>query len=1111
MRTIGFVQLFAAFSFQWALIKGHPLCYFDDRPTDYDQKLSFCPKPQDGACCNDLEEEGIVNQFLSAGLTGKCADLYKEVVCGPCHSYSAHLYEKLGKELGSDDGMTMRNDFCQELVKTCASQVEFKTYGGESYCEKHTGGGKDMYWSYPYTEPEIFEPGISELFDLDSGSLPESSIAMHMSPDSNWWWVAGREGMMKEISASKLDVSNTVMDLAKHDDFYEAYEEGLLDFAFGPEYTSNKRFYCSWSVGTKGSVKNRLSMFIRGSSTTATLNSEATLLESSIRSTSIHAGGWLGFKPSVYGKDLNNADLYWSMGDSGAQEDPEEHGQNLQDLHSTIVRISVPKSGSGYTIPKGNVGGGALPEICAYGFRNPWRCSFDRQTDVLYCGDVGHTAVEAIYTVECGKNYGWSDFEGRLCREWHGANCAKVSRSGIETAMFEYCHPGYDSGAPGQEVFTGGVDFCPDTITGHAVIGGYVYRGFFFADLLAGAYIFGDYQNAKIYYLKEVDGEWDLGTIIGDGSLPIVSFAEDNDGEIYMIDKNWKIYRMPCGDLCATTCLDQGESLPTYKSLGCYADYLNSKRVLSHTATSCGEGENAMSPAICAAYCSTISGMTLFAVEYSYQCYCGKSGEDYDKQGSLSEDQCKYLCTAFPDETCGGNGAMEVYSMGKPAPTPAPAMVVEPIDPTPPTPTPPTPTPPTPTPSDDYDYLGCYGDGATRVFSGLFVKGQADMSTATCAEFCSGYKYFGTQHYDECFCGVASDVYSEYGQSTKCVAPCSGDVTETCGGSYALSVYEFSGSSKPPAPTPTPSGDYKYTGCFVDSGSDRLLSGAAVKGDSGMTTAVCAGICVGSTFFGTEYSKECFCGSPGDDPTDASLASCTMACAGDSSETCGGRDAISVYNRGGSPTPTPPTPTPPTPTPPTFTPSGDYDYIGCYADDLDRVLTGTSVKGSTDMTTAVCAGICEGSKYFATQYSKECFCSKPGDEPTELGPASCTMACAGDPFDTCGGSLAMSLYEFESGAGGGGTGGGYLGCYVDKGGDRIMAEKYVDSEMTVELCDTVCSGLSYYGLQYGKECWCGGASTDYDKHSGLPNCNFACGGDSSQTCGGRDAMSVYQY
>lgn len=74
-----------------------------------------------------------------------------QVACGPCHSYSSHLYERLGGELGVEDGMTMKSDFCEELVSTCAGEINFPTYDGDSYCEKHVGDS-EMIWSFPIDE-----------------------------------------------------------------------------------------------------------------------------------------------------------------------------------------------------------------------------------------------------------------------------------------------------------------------------------------------------------------------------------------------------------------------------------------------------------------------------------------------------------------------------------------------------------------------------------------------------------------------------------------------------------------------------------------------------------------------------------------------------------------------------------------------------------------------------------------------------------------------------------------------------------------------------------------------------------------------------------------------
>lgn len=79
-----------------------------------------------------------------------------QLVCTQCHSFSAHLFERLGSELGPWDGMTLKQEFCEALLLACDNQVAFggQMEYGESYCDKHVGGTSDMYWSYPYTDRE---------------------------------------------------------------------------------------------------------------------------------------------------------------------------------------------------------------------------------------------------------------------------------------------------------------------------------------------------------------------------------------------------------------------------------------------------------------------------------------------------------------------------------------------------------------------------------------------------------------------------------------------------------------------------------------------------------------------------------------------------------------------------------------------------------------------------------------------------------------------------------------------------------------------------------------------------------------------------------------------
>ena len=123
-----------------------------------------------------------------------------------------------------------------------------------------------------------------------------------------------------------------------------------------------------------------------------------------------HNGGQLVFGPDGY--------LYLGLGDGGKYSDAFANAQNPQSLKGSLLRLDVD-TGDPYGIPDGNpfADGGGAPEIWAYGFRNPWKFSFDSETGELWLGDVGQVAWEEINVVERGGNYGWAYYEGSHCYE----------------------------------------------------------------------------------------------------------------------------------------------------------------------------------------------------------------------------------------------------------------------------------------------------------------------------------------------------------------------------------------------------------------------------------------------------------------------------------------------------------------------------------------------------------------------------------------------------------------------------------------------------------------------------------------------------------------------
>ena len=290
---------------------------------------------------------------------------------------------------------------------------------------------------------------------------------------------------------------------------------GLLSIVFHPNYASNGFLYVL-HVSVDGNTV--VARYTRSADDpeTADPNSRLRLLLVQQPKDNIpnHHGGTLVFGPDGY--------LYVSIGDGGAYTAVTNRAQELDHLLGKLLRIDFDH-GSPYAIPPDNplVGvAGARPEIYAFGLRNPWRFSFDRLTGELLMGDVGQDAWEELNLLLLaearGANFGWPMTEGAHCFP-AGATC---DLEGLTLPTLEY----------GRE------DGC-------SVAGGHRYRGTRWPRL-EGAYLYGDYCTGKIWAATEnADGTW-TSKEVADTTMFIVSFGEDDDGELYVIDHNGAIFRI---------------------------------------------------------------------------------------------------------------------------------------------------------------------------------------------------------------------------------------------------------------------------------------------------------------------------------------------------------------------------------------------------------------------------------------------------------------------------------------------------------------------------------------------------------------------------------------
>lgn len=226
-----------------------------------------------------------------------------------------------------------------------------------------------------------------------------------------------------------------------------------------------------------------------------------------------HKGGQLAFGADGY--------LYIGLGDGGSAGDPFRNAQNLSSLLGKILRLDVDASSSNrnYGIPPDNPFAGNdlgyREEIYAYGFRNPWRFSFDFESGRLWVADVGQNRLEEIDLVEGGKNYGWNIVEGTLCYD-PPSGC---NQTGLELPIWTYTRD-----------------------LGTAVIGGFVYHNSELPSLI-DAYVYGDYGSGRIWALK-INGENVTNLLLADTELNIASFGLDKSSELYLCAYDGKIYML---------------------------------------------------------------------------------------------------------------------------------------------------------------------------------------------------------------------------------------------------------------------------------------------------------------------------------------------------------------------------------------------------------------------------------------------------------------------------------------------------------------------------------------------------------------------------------------
>jgi glucose/arabinose dehydrogenase len=330
---------------------------------------------------------------------------------------------------------------------------------------------------------------------------------MAVRTDDPTLYVAQKTGKVVAIRGGDVDPV-PVLDLTAQVSL--GGEQGLLGLAFSP---SGRYLYVNYT-DTNGDT-HVTEYALQGGRADPATRRDVLVVEQPYAN---HNGGNLAFGSDGY--------LYIGLGDGGSGGDPQGNGQSLSTLLGKMLRIDPRASGErAYGIPPDNPfvdDPDARPEIWAYGLRNPWRYSFDRETGDLWIGDVGQSAWEEVDIQPSGssggENYGWNRMEGD--HSYDGAE----PPVGTIRPVFEYSH---DDG-------------------GCTVAGGYVYRGEAIPDLY-GAYLFADFCVGALEAIRLRDGEVIDHRVLGPVAPNLSSFGEDSRGELYAMSLGGGLYRLAPG------------------------------------------------------------------------------------------------------------------------------------------------------------------------------------------------------------------------------------------------------------------------------------------------------------------------------------------------------------------------------------------------------------------------------------------------------------------------------------------------------------------------------------------------------------------------------------
>lgn len=397
------------------------------------------------------------------------------------------------------------------------------------------------------------------------------------------------------------------------------------------------------------------------------------------------------------------------------------------------------------------------------------------------------------------------------------------------------------------------------------------------------------------------------------------------------------------------------------------------------------------------------------------------------------------------------------------------------------------------------------------------------MTLEVCAKYCSGFAYFGIEYGRECYCGDAIKTGSSKAQdASTCSMVCSGDATTYCGGSMRLQLYKYFGTlssstngtttaaTSTAAPTAMATatqtgmtakaevveqvGNWHFEACWVEMDDGRVLSNKTLADDD-MTLGMCGDYCSGLKYFGIEYGRECYCGDSlkegsveAEDPD-----TCSSVCPGDATALCGGSMRLQLYKYRASNA--------------TFTASTSHRTTTASA-------SLSTVSGTTKISSAAATGSSNSTSTFVS--GKVAGSSSTIDESSTT--ASSTLKTTKSSASSTETSTTASPSSTGPIVSPGNANFTFYSCVQEPSAGKLMDDQIYNNgtNMTIKSCLERCWEYDWAGVEYGRECWCGGKlnlkgneGATSGKNVTESKCSFLCPGDDEVYCGASSLLSLY--